>query len=299
MMGGVRRTPGSLLIRPTIQSDEAGVVTAISSSQAGWELLNMEMRRLTEGQTWAALTGEHEATIVVLGGRGDVRANRGAWPGIGRRATVFDGMPYALYLPRHTTFEVTAITPRLEIAYCWVPTDEDHPARLITPEDSEIEIRGGGHATRQINSIIPPGFPCHRLVCVEVYTPGGNWSSYPPHKHDVHRTDAQGRVLEADLEEIYFYKFDRPSGFAVQRVYTDDRSLDAVLVAQNNDIVLVPEGYHPVSAACGYSCYYLNFLAGSAQSLANAEDPDHVWVRQTWTARDSRVPLVTHAMERA
>jgi 5-deoxy-glucuronate isomerase len=257
------------------------------------------MRRLAAGGMWEHETGDCEAAVVVLGGRCTVRSNRGDWAAIGRRPTVFAGMPYALYLPRRTAFTLTALTDGLELAHAWVPTDQDHPPRLVTPAESAIEIRGGSHATRQINSIIPPGFDCHRLVCVEVYTPGGNWSSYPPHKHDVHRVDSTGRVIEADLEEIYYYQFDRPQGFAIQRVYTEDRSLDTVMVARHHDVVLVPEGHHPVSAAYGYTCYYLNFLAGSAQSLANAEDPAHAWVKTTWTWKDARVPLVTHAMEQS
>ena len=112
------------------------------------------------------------------------------------------------------------------------------------------------------------------------------------------RQDAGGAVLEADLEEFYYYKFDRPAGFAVQRVYTADRAVDATVTARHDDVVLVPAGYHPVGAAYGYTCYYLNFLAGSAQSLANTDDPNHSWVKTTWTSQDPRVPLVTHAMER-
>ena len=148
------------------------------------------------------------------------------------------------------------------------------------------------NASRQINSILPPGFDCQRFVVVEVYTPGGNWSSYPPHKHDIHRVDDNGKVIEADLEEIYFYKLDRPEGYAYQRVYTDDRHIDAVMMAQNHDMVLVPEGYHPVVSAHGYTTYYLNFLAGSAQSLANADDPAYAWVKETWTGIDPRLPIV-------
>jgi 5-deoxy-glucuronate isomerase len=206
-------------------------------------------------------------------------------------------MPWAVYLPRHTQFEIEALTDSLEIASCWVATDQDHPARLVTPHDSQIEIRGGGNATRQINSILPPGFDSHRLVVVEVYTPSGNWSSYPPHKHDVHREDAHGNIIEADLEEIYFYKLDKPEGYAYQRVYTDDRKIDALMIAQHHDAVLVPEGYHPVVSAHGYTTYYLNFLAGSAQSLANADDPAYAWVKSTWTTQDSRLPIVSYAME--
>jgi 5-deoxy-glucuronate isomerase len=206
-------------------------------------------------------------------------------------------MPYAVYLPRNTDFEITALTDGFEVASCWVPTDQNFPAQLVTPADIQIELRGGGNATRQISDILPPGFNCHRLVVVEVYTPSGNWSSYPPHKHDVHREDDDGNILEADLEEIYFYKFDRPGGYAFQRVYNDDRSIDAVMMAQEHDAVLVPEGYHPVVSAHGYTTYYLNFLAGSAQSLANTDDPAYTWVKNTWTFQDPRLPIVDHGME--
>lgn len=287
----------NLLIRPKLQNDEPGVVTSVTAEEAGWEFLNMEVRRFAAAETWTHHTENDEAALVILGGRCDVTSNRGQWTSIGRRPDVFSGMPYALYLPRHSEFTLTALTEGLEIAHCWVPTNEDHPAQLVTPGAAQIEIRGGHNATRQINGIIPPGFDCQRIVCVEVYTPGGNWSSYPPHKHDVHREDESGNLLEADLEEIYYHKSDKPKGYVIQRVYTDDRSLDEVLVAHNDDIVLVPEGYHPVSAAYGYNSYYLNFLAGSAQSLANSDDPDYAWVAETWTAQDPRVPLVTHGME--
>jgi 5-deoxy-glucuronate isomerase len=173
----------------------------------------------------------------------------------------------------------------------------DYPPRLVTPEQVAAEIRGGGNASRQINSLLPPGFPCQRLVAVEVYTPSGNWSSYPPHKHDVHREDAAGRLLEADLEEIYFYKYDRPEGYAYQRVYTADGRRDDLLRPRADDLVLVPEGYHPVVSAHGYTTYYLNFLAGSAQSLANSDDPAYAWIKETWAEQDPRLPVVSLAME--
>jgi 5-deoxy-glucuronate isomerase len=132
---------------------------------------------------------------------------------------------------------------------------------------------------------------------VEVYTPSGNWSSYPPHKHDEHRLDSAGNLLEADLEEVYFYKIDKPEGYALQRVYTGDGRLDELVLVRNNELVLVPEGYHPVVSAHGYTTYYLNFLAGSAQSLANSDDPDYAWIQETWTEKDSRLPLVSMEME--
>ena len=216
----------------------------------------------------------------------------------GARASVFDGLPHALYLPRRTAFSVTAQTD-CEVGVAWVPTDEDHPARLITPAEVHVEIRGGDNVTRQINDIVPPGFDCHRLVVVEVYTPSGGWSSYPPHKHDVHKVDAAGRVIEADLEEIYYYKIDRPEGYAYQRIYTDPASplhragypIDALLMARDDDVVLVPEGYHPVVSAPGYTTYYLNVLAGSAQSLANSDDPQYTWVKQSYSSKNPAMPV--------
>ena len=148
----------------------------------------------------------------------------------------------------------------------------------MRPEEVAIELRGGGSNSRQINQIVPPGFDCHRLVCVEVYTPSGNWSSYPPHKHDEHRVSADGTLLEADLEEVYLYKMNRPGGHALQRIYTDDRALDAAVVARDGDIVLVPYGYHPVAAPPGYKVYYLWAMAGAERKLALHEDPAHKWI---------------------
>ena len=134
-------------------------------------------------------------------------------------------------------------------------------------------------------------------MCVEVYTPSGNWSSFPAHKHDKRKIDpVTGKLLEASLEEIYFYKIDKPQGFAIQKVYNDDRSLDEIAEAHDDDLVMVPEGYHPVVAGHGYNVYYLNFLAGSDQSLVSTDDPDHKWIYGTWKGMDPRIPLVTIEM---
>ncbi len=292
----MRYTAETMLIRSK-DTGGSGVFAEVSAAQAGWDYLNMAVRRLSHGETWSGSTGENEFVHVILGGVCAIRTSQGSFERVGRRPNVFSGMPYALYLSRHTDFTIEALGDGLEVASCWVATDEDHPARLVTPATSAIELRGGDNASRQINSIIPPGFDCQRLVCVEVYTPGGNWSSYPPHKHDVHRIDSAGNLLEADLEEIYFYKLDRTEGYAYQRVYTDDRSIDAVMLAQNHDAVLVPAGYHPVVSAHGYTTYYLNFLAGSAQSLANSDDPAYTWVKAQWGGIDPRLPIVRPDME--
>ncbi len=290
-------TAENLIIHPGGHTDPQ-MVTSVTTEQAGWDFVGFQVRRMRAGDHWSGDTDNCEVALVMLSGTLDVTSNRGEWRDVGGRSSVFDGPPHALYLPPGTSYTLIA-RDTCEVAVASVPAEQDHPPRLITPADVTLEIRGGDNATRQINGIIPPGFPCQRLVIVEVYTPSGNWSSYPPHKHDLHRTADDGTIIEADLEEIYFYKIDRPSGFAYQRIYTDTTSplhqagypIDAMLIAHDNDIVLIPEGYHPVVSAPGYTTYYLNILAGSAQSLANVDDPQHAWVKDSYHGRDSRVPV--------
>jgi 5-deoxy-glucuronate isomerase len=257
----------------------------------GFQFLAFNNWKLKAGERVQGETGHRELGLVVLGGKCSVASSRGDWNGIGRRLNVFAGMPYALYLPVSTRYTITADTD-CDLALCMCRAEEEHDPKLITPDDIEVEIRGAGNATRQINKIIRPEFPAHRLLIVEVYTPSGNWSSYPPHKHDVHEPPG-----EVDLEEIYYYRIDRPEGYAIQKVYTGNRSLDETLTVRDGEMVLVPEGYHPVVAAHGYNVYYLNALAGSARSMAASDDPDYLWVRDTWRDKDPRVPLVTMQME--
>jgi len=257
----------------------------------GFEFLSFVNWKLKPGEQTDGDTGERELGLVLLGGTCSVRSSEGEWKSIGRRESVFAGMPYAVYLPVGTQYSVSAETD-CDLAFCFCRATQRHPARLITPEDIEVEIRGAGNATRQINKIIRPEFAADRLLVVEVYTPSGNWSSYPPHKHDVHNPPG-----EVDLEEIYYYRVDRPEGYAIQKVYNPSRSIDETLTVRDGEMVLIPEGYHPVVAAHGYNVYYLNALAGSARSMAAADDPDYIWVRDTWREKDPRVPLVTMAME--
>ena len=252
----------------------------------GYEYLSFETRKLAQGRRYEAETGGNELAIVVLGGVCSVQSSRGEWRRIGGRKSVFEGLPYTLYLSLKTSFTVMADSD-CDLAFCYSRAEEEHPARLVTPDQVSIEIRGGGNATRQIHAMIPPEFPAHRLLVVEVFTPEGNWSSFPPHKHDVHNPPA-----EVDLEEIYYYRIERPEGFAIQKVYTADRRIDETLTVRDGELVLVPEGYHPVVAAHGYNVYYLNALAGSARSMASSDDPDYAWVRNAWREKDPRLPMV-------
>jgi 5-deoxy-glucuronate isomerase len=289
---------------PLIARSTSGnaVYQRISSEDAGWEYLNFEARTMQKNQQWSHHTGNHEMLIVLLGGNFSVSTDVQTWKTGNGRKDVFSGFPHGLYLPPDTAFTLTADSEMLDIACSWVISDQHYPAAFITPDDVEnmgIEYRGGDNASRQINRLLPPGSACHRLVCVEVYTPSGNWSSFPAHKHDNRRVDPEsGKLLEAKLEEIYFYKIDQPQGFALQKVYNDDRSLNEIAEAHNNDVVLIPEGYHPVIAGHGYNVYYLNFLAGSDQSLASCDDPDHKWIYGTWKGMDPRIPMVTREMNK-
>ncbi len=290
-------TADNLVLHPGNSADP-DVIVEVTPALAGWDTIHFQARRLAAGRAWSFQTGGHELALVMLGGVADVVSSRGRWQGVGGRANVFAGLPHALYLPPHTDLTVTAATD-CEFAVAWVAADGDYPPRLVTPADVEVEIRGGDHATRQINKMLPPGFPCQRLVVVEVYTPAGNWSSYPPHKHDVHTVDAAGNLLQADLDETYYYRIDRPEGYALQRIYTDADSplhraglpIDAAVIARNDDVVLIPEGYHPVSSPVGYTTYYLNVLAGSAQSLAAQDDPQYAWIKDSYRSVDPRVPI--------
>ena len=287
----------NLLVHPLTASDP-DLITQILPEQAGWHMVHFQARKLGAGETWSFRPGPFEMVLVPLSGGLKVASNRGEWPRVGQRASVFAGLPEALYLPGDSSLQVQALEDA-QFAVAWAPAEHDHPARLVTQDQVTVELRGGDNVSRHINGMLRPGFDCDHLVVLEAYTPGGNWSSYPPHKHDRHRTDATGALVEADLEEIYYYKIDPPEGFAIQRVYTGEASplqqagdgFDEVLLVRSDDTVLVPGGYHPVVVAPGYTCYYLNVLAGSAQSLTAVDDPTFSWVKNSYRGHDSRVPI--------
>src|SRR6201993_5444275 len=265
---------------------QAGELLRFSREEVQWEWMSMSARRLNPGEKFFATTDGEEAAFVMLGGKCTARWGAGE-RSIGERNSVFDGLPYCLYMPSGTavTFKAESIC---KIAECIFPSHAKLEPILITPEEVVSGLRGGGNASRQIVDIIGPAFPADKLVVIEVYTPGGNWSSYPPHKHDVHNPPA-----EVDLDEIYYYRINHPKeGFALQRLYSPDLSRDTTVRAQDGDAVLVRSGFHPVVAGPVYDVYYLNFLAGTSRTLAVTEDPNHVWLKSTWKDMDPRLPLV-------
>jgi 5-deoxy-glucuronate isomerase len=275
----------SLLLKPTSDSTE---IVSVTQEKAGWQTISLRVLRLESGGRQTVQIPGEELVLVVLGGRASITAGAQTWSGLGHRPNVFSGMPHALYLPVDIgPVSIEAWDGVCEVAVCGARARRAFAPRVIEPSQVEIEIRGGENATRQINHILKPDFPADSILIVEVYTPGGNWSSYPPHKHDVHNPPG-----EVDLDEIYYYKISQPAGYAIQRVYTKDGRLDETITVRDNEVILIPEGYHPVVAAHGYDCYYLNLLAGSARSMAASDDPDYAWVRSRWRAKDPRLPLV-------
>lgn len=268
-----------------LAGDQSGELLRFSREEAGWEWMSLCVRRLTPGETWESSTVAEESVLVVLGGQCRADWGKGEML-IGERKHVFDGFPYALYLPAGNHIILKAETA-CEVAECRVPSVAQLEPKLIRPQDVVSSLRGGENSSRQIVDIVRPEFPADRLLVVEVYTPGGNWSSYPPHKHDVHNPPS-----EVDLDEIYYYRIQEPEGFAFQNLYNQQASRDLILKVRDGDAVLVPDGYHPVVAGPGYDVYYLNFLAGSSRALAAVEDPRHTWLRSSWRQPDERLPLV-------
>lgn len=256
----------------------------VTPEVAGWRYLSLAVRSV-ERPTVVGLDG-HETVVVALAG-GAFRAGDHELPG---RASAWEGRPSAVYLPADARIELVPIGGPLTVALASSPASGRETAAepvLIRPDDVEIEVRGAGNATRQINHIITPAFPADRLEVVEVYTPSGNWSSWPPHKHD---TDDMPH--EAILEEIYHYRFRRPEAWGVQRLYGG--SVEGLYAVRDAETVIVADGYHPFVATHGDDAYYLNALAGDIRTMACSFDPvlDHVRVAWESMVPDSRVPLV-------
>ena len=262
-----------LLIKPNKPPDhKAGVLVEVTPSSAGWEYLSFAVRHTPDGVRWAGHTGDQEAALVLLGGK--IKLRVGEFNGeIGERPGPFAGLPWSAYLPPRTSFVVEALGP-VELGWATAPAEGRYPPALIAPGDVRIEARGEGTTARTVRHIMPPEFPAERLIVVEVLTPEGHWSSYPPHKHDVEDPPNENR-----LEETYYYRIDPPHGFALQRIYTADKRRDVVLVCEDGDLVLIPEGYHPVAAAAGYNCYYLNAQAGPTRAWLVTDDPAHRWIK--------------------
>jgi 5-deoxy-glucuronate isomerase len=244
--------------------------TNITPQSAGWDYVGFVVGTMGPGDTIADNTGARERCIVFISGKGRVTVGGVDFGELGERMSPFDGPPAAVYIPANTDWQITATT-ELTLAGCTAPGGGDYRARVldIPPQI----VRGKGSNTRYVTNILPETEPAHSLLVVEVITPGGNTSSYPPHKHDTDNLPE-----ESLLEETYYHRLNPPQGFAMQRVYTDDRSLDEALVIEDGDVTLVPRGYHPVAAVHGYDLYYLNTMAGPRRTWKFHNATEHEWL---------------------
>ena len=273
---------------------------AIDPEIAGWRYLSYETVILP-GAASVAIGGSDRETAVVLQSGSDAIVTEAAGERyvLEGRASVFDDLPSAYYLPAGRTATILgAADGSTTLAISSAPARPEVSAGLrsvlIRPSDIKVEIRGAGRSTRQINHVIAPDFPADRLLVVEVLTPAGNWSSWPPHKHD---TDDMPD--EAVLEEIYHYRFRRPEAWAIQRIYRASGGplgapRDALWAVRDGEVVVVTDGYHPFVANDADDAYYLNALAGDRRTMACSFDPELDEVRARWAseALDPRVPLV-------
>jgi len=244
------------------------------------EYVGFSAHRLTVGERLPVSAGDKELCLVLLSGRINVSGEAPGhgsftWDNIGDRQSVFEEKsPFAVYLPPGSQAQVTALSA-VQIAVCAAPGDvtKDLPARLIKPETMKRSVRGKGANTRYVCDILPDTEPANALLVVEVRTPSGHSSSYPPHKHDTDDLPHQ-----SFLEETYYHQINPAQGYVFQRVYTDDRSIDQAMAVENNDLVTVPKGYHPVSVPYGYESYYLNVMAGPKRAWHFHNDPEHSWL---------------------
>ena len=288
------------LHRPALVPGADGVVVDVSPADAGWTYSSMRVVAISARGSYEFQTGASEWIVLPLAGAARVSCG-GESLELEGRESVFTRISDFAYVPRGADVTV-ASEAGARVALCGALAERALPFRYGSAQDVPVEVRGTGSASRQCNNFCAPdAFETDRLVSVEVLVPGGNWASYPPHKHD------EAREGEAQLEEIYYFEVaggagagdPGPGGY--QRVYTSGpgREIDVLAEVKTGDVVLIPYGYHgPTMAAPGYDLYFLNVLAGPAseRTMAFCDDPAHAWVRACWRDQnlDPRLPMTSH-----
>ena len=265
----------------------ATVKLSVTPPDAGWDYLSFAVVELEEGATHTSRLDDQETAIVPLRGRGVVTVGGHSWQ-VGR-TSVFEEMPHVAYAPPGEEIGVVA-EGDFEFAIGSAPAEGRYPPRLFSPSEMTSELRGGGAAHRQVNHVLAAPLPAERLILYEVYVPRGTWSGWPPHCHD-------GRDGSPYLEETYYFRLDRPEGYAIHRNWRDDEGFDEAVVAYDGDVVLVPKGYHTSVACPGSNMFFLNYLAGELVDDERATPPcfhaDHTWIEADWTAGEWGLPVVT------
>jgi 5-deoxy-glucuronate isomerase len=236
----------------------------------GFRLLTME-----KNAVFTEDTEGYEVCVVALTGQIQVSESNHIFSSLGTRTSVFDRIPTdSVYISNNRIYEVKAESDNVKVALCYSPSTKQRATKWIKAADISIEDRGKYANKRHVHNILPDDDnTANSLLVVEVYTNGGNFSSYPPHRHD-----HDNLPEESFLEESYYHEIDPGQGFIFQRVYTDDRSLDQTMSIENQDVVVVPKGYHPVGVPDGYTSYYLNVMAGPERIWKFHNDPNHEWI---------------------
>ncbi len=264
----------------------------VTPESAGWTETSLKVVELESVAELTLDTGDTEVMILPLAGHGTVEADNEAFE-LSLRASVFDGPADMVYIGTRNTYTLCG---EGRFAICGARAKRQLPNRRVAAADVPVELRGTGNCSRQVHNFGTAGvFEADSLIACEVITPGGNWSSYPAHKHD------ENTPVESALEEIYYFEIDSARvdsrGFGYHRVYgTPDRPIEVLEEVRTGDVVLVPHGYHgPSVAAPGYHMYYLNVMAGPGKERAwkIVDDPEHAWLRGTWKHQDvdPRLPL--------
>lgn len=263
----------NLLRKP---SGDHGQVHRLTPQEAGWSYVGFDLHRLEADETVHRLLEGREAILVIVEGKARIEAGGKDFGEMGERASVFEKTPpHCLYVPPGTAWKASATTA-LTLAVCSAPSKGGRPARIIGPAGIDKVTRGKDANTRFIHPIaMEERDVADSLLVTEVFTPSGNWSSYPPHRHD---EDDFPRMTY--LEETYYHRLDPPQGFGFQRVFTEDGSLDETMTVKDGDLVLVPKGHHPCGAPYGYDMYYLNVMAGPLRKWRFENHPDHDWIAQ-------------------
>lgn len=263
----------NLLVKP---AGDTGRVHAITPASANWGYVGFDLYRLEPGQSVWQETGDREMILVLVEGKAHVKCRAMDFGELGDRMDVFERTPpHCAYVPNHTDWSAEATTA-CTLAVCTAPGKGGHPPARLGPEGITLEERGTGANTRYINNIAMEGRDvADSLLVTEVFTPQGNSSSYPSHRHD--QDDFPNMTY---LEETYYHRLNPAQGFGIQRVYTEDGSLDETMTVKNHDVVLVPRGHHPCFAPYGYDMYYLNVMAGPLRKWRFKNDPDHDWIYQ-------------------
>jgi len=239
------------------------------------ELLDFSLLRLEAGQRWSGESGDREILAVVLGGKARFTVQNKVFENVGERADVFSGRPHSVYIPCGATVSVEAIEA-VEIALPSAPSDLEVEPYAIGPDRVEEGRWGaanfGRNYHRILTEIAQPDLPARRLIVGETYTPSGNWSTYPPHRHKV-----DNLPVEAKHEEMYYFRVNPGGGFGVSLVYTDE-GYEENFTVRDHAMQMMPEGYHTIVSAPGYTTYFLWSLAGTQRTQGALDDPNHKWV---------------------